>query len=87
MIHDRSGVLDLEAAGVMGESDGGSTWNPGPSAATRAADITGGRGDYTTAGGGVWLPSLRCHQEGCELCLRFVWDGGSDRQKDVLGRR
>ena len=63
VVDDRSGVLDLEAAGGCGESEGGTTWNPGPSAVTRAADITGGRGDYTTdgGGGGVRLPSLRCH--------------------------
>ena len=51
MIDDRAGVLDLEAAGGVGP-EGGSTSNPGPSAVTRVADLTGGGSDYTTEGGG-----------------------------------
>ena len=36
--------------GVWGP-EGGSTWNPGPSAVTRVAYLTGGGSDYTTEGG------------------------------------
>ena len=75
VVDDQSGFLDLEAVGGVGGSESGKTGNPGPSAVPRSADITGGRGDYTTegGGGGVRLLSLTCHQEGRELCLRFLW--------------
>ena len=71
------GFWTLKPLGVWG-SECGATWNSGPSVATRAVDPTGGRGDYTTEGGGahgqgaVRLPSLKFHPEGYEQCLRFL---------------
>ena len=68
------------------------------SAATRAADFTGGGGDYTAEGGGgthgpgaVRLPSLKYHPEGHEQCLRFLQtsDQGTSVRTDGMmsGRR
>ena len=63
-------------------SERGATWNSDPSVANRAADLTGGGGDYTTEGGGltgqgaVRLPSLKYHPEGHEQCLKFVRTSG-----------
>ena len=45
------GFWTWKPLGVWG-SECGATWKYGPSAATRAADLTGGRGDYTAEGGG-----------------------------------
>ena len=71
---DRAGAFNLEAAGGGGggRPEGGSTWNPGLSAVARVADLTGRGSDYTTEGGAVRLPRLRCRQEGRKPCLRFV---------------
>ena len=44
------GFWTLKSLGAWG-SECGATWNSGPSVATRAADLTGGRGDYTEGGG------------------------------------
>ena len=50
VINDRSGGLDLEAAGCGGPEDG-SKRNLGPSAVSRMTDLTGRGGDDTTEGG------------------------------------
>ena len=65
VINDRSGGLDLEAAGVWGGAENGSKRNPGPSAASRTTYLTGRGGDDTTEGGGrVRPPSIRVHHIG-----------------------
>ena len=70
--------------------EGGSTWNPGPSAVTRAADLTGGESDYTTEGGGVGRPAPEPQvppgggRAVPQICTEVrPRDGGPDRQKDV----
>ena len=72
------GFWTWETLGGQGGSESEATWKSGHSAATRAADLTGGRGDYTAEGGGahgpgaVRLPSLKYHPERHEQCLRFL---------------
>ena len=74
MVDDRSGVLDLEAAGGVGGRKVEQHGIPAPLLSLERQIlqeeevITPPRG----GGGGVHLPSLRCLQEGRDLCLRFL---------------
>ena len=69
--------------GGYGGPEGGATWNPGPSAVTRAADLGVG-GHYTTKG----RPTGARDADGARAVPRIFTevrprDGGLDRQKDV----
>ena len=46
----RGSDLRFGRCGGCGGPEDGSTWSPGPSAVTRAADLTEGGSDYTTEG-------------------------------------
>ena len=82
------GFWTWKPLGVWGVGEGGSTWNPGPSAATQVADITGGRGDYTTAGGGRPTPKPQVPPGGARAVPQIFTEvrprnSSSDRRKDV----
>ena len=78
--------MDLEAGGYGGGgAEGGATWNPSPSAVTRAADLGGG-GHYTTKGrpsGSRDPDAARWGASRASDFYRGPRDGGPDRQKDV----
>ena len=84
-IDDHTGIMDLEAAGGTGP-EGGATWNPGPSAATRAADL--GRGGHYTTKGSTSGSRAQMPPGWARAVPRIFTevrprDGGPDRQKDV----